>query len=263
MKTAILVAITLACQIILLSIWFPRRLVDDAQESAPDQLEQTGSHRADFGRYLLLNYVVATLGLACLGVCTTLYFSRLLAVTGLLFAIGVVFLAQVFPIATLFYRGMLPIEQDPNGHRSNMESASSRPKLFDILPIVPVVIAVGLYLAYVVTMGTLWIRTGMNPTPKLVSITFTNLVCAGAVLWSYTRLLREREGRLDRYKELVRMGPLLVFASMLVTIYFFAKEVLFAFDLQEARPIMMSVALQLVAAAVYFTVSRPSRSRIG
>lgn len=261
MTTAFLTAIALAFQIILLSIWFPRRLVNAARNSSCGQLQQTGSRRADFSGYLALNYAIATLGLACLLLCTALYFSRILVVTGLLLAIGVVFLAQMMPLATLFYRGTLPVEQDLNRHRSNIESAATVPRLFDVLPSVPAVIAVGLYIAYVVTIGALWIRTGTNQAPKLVSITFTNLVCAGAILWTYRRLLRETDEVFDRYKELVRMGPLLVFASILVSVYFFAKEVLFALDLQEARPIMMSFALQVVAAAIFYTVSGLSLNR--
>lgn len=261
MTTALLVAIALACQVILVSILMPRGLVNAAQASMSDALDPPGSRRANFRRYLRLNYAVASMGLVCLVICTAFYFRRLLSVTGLLLGIGIVFLVQVLPLALLFGRGMLPMEQDSSGDGSNKGSAAAVRNLFDVLPFVPVAIAVGLYFAYVTTMGTLWICTGTDQLPKLVSITLTNAAFAFALIWTYSRLLRATDERIDRYRELARMGPLLTFASILVTIYFFAKEILFALDLEEARPIMMSVALQLVAVAVFYAISGPPRNR--
>jgi hypothetical protein len=193
------------------------------------------------------------LGLASLWICASLYHVDAISVTTLLLSIGIVFLIQVSPLAILFYYGLLPINQTPNGI-GDLESGTGVPGLFKILPLVPVLIAGGLYLAYVSTVGVLWIRTGGNQIPKIVSITATNLICIFAVLSSYRRLAKETDERQDRYVELLRMGPVIVFGSILVTTYFFAKEVLLAFDLHEARPIMMSAALQLVAIAVFYAL---------
>lgn len=183
-------------------------------------------------------------------ICASLYLAGAMTVTGLLLTIGIVFLVQVSPLATLFYHGLLPVRHNPN-EIIDLESASRVPGLFTILPLVPVLIAGGLYLAYVLAVGVLWIRSGGNQIPKIVAVTATNLICVIAVLWSYRRLAKDTDERLDRYIELVRMGPVIIFGSILVTTYFFAKEVLFALDLHEARPIMMSAALQLVAMVVF------------
>jgi hypothetical protein len=251
MTIAALVAISLVCQIVFVSIVFPRNLLGVAQHAMVAQADQAGDHLALHKRYVLVNYVIATLGLACLLFCATLYFTGAMTVTGLLLSIGIVFLVQVSPLAILFYHGVLPVKQNPTGHLGNLESSGRVPGLFKILPLVPVLIAAGLYLSYVLTVGVLWIRTGGNQIPKIVSITVTNFICVIAVLWSYRRLLKETNERAERYMELIRMGPIIIFGSILVTIYFFAKEVLFTLDLHEARPIMMSGALQLVAVAVF------------
>ena len=240
MTIAALVAISLVCQIVFVSIVFPRNLLGVAQHAMVAQADQAGDHLALHKRYVLVNYVIATLGLACLLFCATLYFTGAMTVTGLLLSIGIVFLVQVSPLAILFYHGVLPVKQNPTGHPGNLKSSDKVPGLFKILPLVPVLIAAGLDLSYVLTVGVLWIRTGGNQIPKIVSITVTNFICVIAVLWSYRRLLTETDERANRYMELVRMGPIIIFGSILVTIYFFAKEVLFALDLDEARPIMMS-----------------------
>ena len=249
-----LVPISLVCQVVFVSILFPRNFVHVAQRAVIDQSNQPDSQQAFHRRYLLANRVIASLALACLLISASVYLAGTMPVTGLLLSIGIVFLVQVSPLAILFYHGLLPIPQNPSGHISDLESAGGVPGLFTILPLIPVLIAGGLYLAYVVTVGGLWIRFGGNQLPKIVSITATNLICVIAVLWSYRRLAKETDERADRYLELSRMGPIVIFASILVTIYFFAKEVLFALDLHEARPIMMSAALQLVALAVFYVV---------
>jgi hypothetical protein len=52
------------------------------------------------------------------------------------------------------------------------------------------------------------------------------------------------------------MGPIIIFGSILVTTYFFVKEIMFSLDLHELRPTMMSLFLQLIAIAVFFALSR-------
>ena len=248
-----LVLISLLCQVVFVSILIPLNLARIARHETTAQSGQAESQQAFSRRYFFVNCVIATLGLASLWICASLYHADAISVTTLLLSIGIVFLIQVSPLAILFYYGLLPIKQTPNGI-GDLESATGVPGLFKILPLVPVLIAGGLYLVYVSTVGVLWIRTGGNQIPKIVSITATNLICILAVLSSYRRLAKETDERQDRYVELLRMGPVIIFGSILVTTYFFAKEVLFAFDLHEARPIMMSAALQLVAMAVFYTL---------
>jgi len=255
MTTTVFVAISFACQILFVSLWIPRALAGVAKESMGDRWDQADSVRGQLKRYRWINNIVAGLGSVCLGVCLVLHYRGDLAMTGLLLSIGIVFLVQVLPTAALFYPGWTPFYRDINKHTSTLPGSEDVPKLFDLLPRLPAVVAVGLFFAYVGTTGAHWVSTGINQAPKIVSITFTNCVCLFALLLAYRRIVREQGERAERIKELVRMGPILLFASILVTIYFFAKEVLFAFDLEEARPIMMSVALQLVAMGVLYSLA--------
>jgi hypothetical protein len=239
------------CQIVVVSILCPRSLVSATRQTMPTQSDDAGSTRVLYRRYVLINYMIAALGLPGLLVCAALYFANSITLTGLLLSIGIVFLIQVSPLAILFYYKVSTFDQISNGQPAGLKSANKVPGLFAILPRVPILVAAGLYLAYVSAVGVQWLHSGGNQIPKIVAVTVTNLVCVAAILWTYGRLVRETDGRADRYMELVRMGPILVFSSILVTIYFFAKEVLFALDLHEARPIMMSAALQLIALVVF------------
>ncbi len=247
----VVLAVTLACQVVFVSILCPRRIVEAVQNAVDTQSSEVDSHQALKRRYVLINYAIAILGLPVLLLCVTLYFNGTMAMTGLLLSIGVFFLIQVSTIAIPFYDGVLPVQQTPNESLDALASSGGEPSLFSILPLAPVLIAAGLYLAYVIMLCVLWSRSGGSQLPKIVSVTVTNLLFVSAILWSYRSLLKDSNARVKRYNELARMGPIMIFGSIFVTLYFFAKEILFVFDLHQLRPVMMSVALQMIAIAVF------------
>ncbi len=249
-----LLAIALASQVLFLSILCPGIIVDAVQNETSTQSKEAGTHQGVHRRYLLINYVVAVLGLPVLLLCVALHAKGTLSMTGLLLSIGIFFLVQVSTIAILFYHGVLPVQQTPNESPDTLAPSGGKPALFSILPIAPVLIAAGLYLAYVTTLLVLWGNSGGNPLPQIVSITVTNLLFVGVILWSYRWMLKDSDERVKRYNELVRMGPIMIFGSIFVTLYLFAKEILFVFDLHEFRPVMMSVALQMIAMAVFYVL---------
>ena len=246
----VFLAVALACQVVFVSILCPRRIVEAAQSAMATRSSEVDSHQTLNRRYVLINYAIAILGLPVLLLCVTLHFSGTMAMTGLLLSIGVFFLIQVSTILIPFYDGVLPVQQTPNESLDTLGSSGGEPALFSILPLAPVLIAAGLYLAYVITLCVLWSRSGGNQLPKIVSVTVTNLLFVSAILWSYRWLLKDSDERVKRYNELARMGPIMIFGSIFVSLYFFAKEILFVFDLHELRPVMMSVALQMIAIAV-------------
>lgn len=246
-----LLAFTLSCQVVFVSILCPRRIVDAAQVTIGSQSKELDSHQALLRLYVFINYAIAILGLPSLLFCVRLHSNGAITMTGLLLSIGIFFLVQVSTVAMLFYAGVLPIQHSPNPYPDTQEYSGGAPALFSILPPVPVLIAAGLYFTYVFTLCVLWGRSGGNQLPKIFSITVTNLIFVSVILWSYRRLLKDTGERIERYSELVRVGPIIIFGSILVTLYSFAKEILFVLDLQELRPIMMSVALQLIAITVF------------
>ena len=256
-----LLAIVLVCQVVFLSILCPRKIADAVQSEIATQSKEAGSHQGIHRRYVLINYVIAILGFPVLLLCVVLHAEGTLSMTGLLLSIGIFFLVQVSTVAILFYHGVLPVQKTPNESPDTLASSGGKPALFSILPIAPVLIAVGLYLAYVTTLYVLWDRSGGNQLPKFVSITVTNFLFVSAILWSYRSILKETDERVKRYNELARMGPIMIFGSIFVTLYLFAKEILLVFDLHELRPIMMSVALQMIAIVVFYVLGGVKSNR--
>jgi hypothetical protein len=256
-----LLTIALACQVVFLSILGPGIIVDAAQGEIATQSKEAGSHQGIHRRYVLINYAIAILGFPVILLCVALHAKGTLSMTGLLLSIGIFFLVQVSTISILFYHGALPVQQTQKESPDILASSGGKPALFSILPIAPVLIASALYLAYVTTLYVLWGNSGGNQLPKIVSITVTNLLFVSTILWSYGWMLKDSNERVKRYNELARMGPIMIFGSIFVTLYLFAKEILFVFDLHEFRPVMMSVALQVIAIAVFYVLGGAMRNR--
>ncbi|MBA6392333.1 hypothetical protein H4J38_16320 [Colwellia sp. BRX10-3] len=250
-----LLAFVLVCQVVLLSILCPRKIADAVQSKVVTQSKEAGSHQGIHRLYVLINYVIAILGFPVLLLCVVFHAEGTLSMTGLLLSIGMFFLVQVSTFTILFYHGVLPVQQTLDESSDTLASFVGKPSLFSILPIAPVIIAVGLYLSYVTTLYVFGDNSGGNQLHKVVSITITNFLFVSAIIWSYRSILKESDERVNRYNELARMGPIMIFGSIFVTLYLFAKEILFVFELHEFRPIMMSVALQMVAIVVFYVLS--------
>lgn len=240
MAFIVLLVLALVSQVILVSCYLPRRIANAAREPV----------RA----YLSLNNGIAAIGVLFVVFCLVLDSNDV--TTGLLLCIGVFFLVQVSTIAIPFWRGVLPVQRLALSEQLHQESGQESKKLFRIISPVAVSIAVSLYVLYVMTTCIQAGGLDGNQVPKLASLTITNLLFASVILWTFAKLKRESspEKASERYKELSRMAPPIVFGSMLVTLYFFVKELMFSFDLHELRPTMMSVFLQMVAVAVFHAV---------
>jgi len=246
----VLFAIAFGFQIVVVSIYLPRRLARAAQGMS------SAGMKDPFQTYATLNNTIAAVGLMALVLCLTLQHRDVM--TGLLLCIGLFFLVQISTIAVPFVHGVLPIQRlDPPKDQLSMEPPSESVRLFDILPRVPVGIAVLLYISFVVVIYFQWDQVERKQLSKIAALTFTNLVFAITILWNYINLKKSAaEQATERYRELTRMAPIIVFGSILVTTYFFTKEIMFGLDLHELRPTMMSVFLQLIAIAVFHALWR-------
>ena len=251
MTFAVLLGTVLASQIVFVSIYFPRRVANAALGVSPRSSHEEIPQRLNLKLYATLNNVIAAVGLLFIVLCITLQSQGV--VTGLLLCIGLFFLLQMSTLAVLFRHGALPAQRTTPGlDQSTQNAASGAVGLFNILPLVPVIIAAGLYISYVFVICIQWDRFEGSQISKLVAITLTNLVFVSTVLWHYGKLKNgPAEKAAERYWELTRMAPTIVFGSILVTVYFFMKEIMFGLDLHELRPTMMSVFLQLIAIAVF------------
>jgi hypothetical protein len=157
MIIAALVAISLVCQIILVSIVFPSKLIGVVEHAMVEQGDHSNAHvklrkRYVFGSTMQSQHSV----LAFLSVLrNTLLLSAPMIVTGLLLSIGVAFLVQVAPLAVLFHRGVLPLKRNfCTAYPGDLKSSGGVPGLFeDLAAGTSYLIAVGLYLSYVLTVG--------------------------------------------------------------------------------------------------------------
>ena len=221
-----------------------------------DSNAQEPQMRSPFQTYGTLNKAIAIVGLIVLVLCLTLQYRG--NMTGHLLCIGLFFLIQVSSIVVPFAHGVLPIQRrNRSEHHLSAEPPSECVRIFYILPPVTVGIAILLYVSFVVFVCLQWKRLEGTQLAKIGALTITNLLFATTILWSYIKLKTSAaEQFVERYRELTRMGPIIIFGSILVTTYFFTKEIMFSLDLHELRPTMMSVFLQLIAIAVFFALSR-------
>ena len=221
---------------------------------SPRSSGEEKSQRFPFSFYATLNNTIATIGFLFVMLCITLQSRGVM--TGLLLCIGLFFLIQMATIAIPFWHGLLPVQRPaPEPKRLPQTCAPKAIRLFNVLPLVPVVVAVSLYIVYFVIICIQWDQFAGHQISKLASITFTNLIFAGTIFWTYRKLKSaSAEGAAERYSELTRVAPTIVFGSILVTLYFFTKEIMFGLDLHELRPSMMSGFLQLIAIAVFHTL---------
>ena len=253
----VLFAIAFGFQIVVVSIYFPRRLARVAQGmSSPGLDTQKPNKRAPFQTYATLNNTIASVGLMVLVLCLALQFHGFM--TGQLLCIGLFFLIQISTIVVPFGHGVLPIQRlEPSWDHLSIEPPSETIRLFNILPPVPVGIAVFLYISFVVGVWFHWDRFERSQLPKVAALTFTNLVFAVTILWNYIKFKKSAAKQAsERYRELTRMAPIIIFGSILVTTYFFMKEIMFGLELHELRPTMMSVFLQLIAVTVFHALWR-------
>ena len=249
MHYKVLFAIVLAAQIGLVSIYLPRRLAKAAR----------GMSSSGLRTYTALNNTIAGVGLVALVFCLTLQFREVM--TGLLLGVGLLFLVQLSTILIPIAHRALPVQRLDTSGDLPPEAQLQSVRFFDVVPRVPVGIAVFLYIAFVAVMGFQWAQIQGNQLTKIAVLTFTNVVFAATIIWNHLGLKKSAEQAAERYRELARTAPILVFGSILVTTYFFTKEIMFGLDLQELRPTMMSVFLQLIGVAVFHALWRVETSR--
>jgi hypothetical protein len=77
------------------------------------------------------------------------------------------------------------------------------------------------------------------------------------IAWNFLVPKREDADQASKRRQnLVRMAPLLICASIMISVYYFGKEFLAEFNLPRLRPIMMSAFLQLLAILAFDALFR-------
>jgi hypothetical protein len=179
-------------------------------------------------------------------------------VTIKLASIGIYFLLQLLPLAALIFLGFQV--KMASGESSLDEKTASRLRslrLFQVISPVFAGVALLLLTAYVVFQFC-----GVNDSSdillkKLVVVLGTNLCFVGAILYNFSSLRKADNASIkSQHRSVVAGVNLMIFGSIMISVYWFAKEAIFLFDLHQFRPAMMSAFLHLPALILFTLLFR-------
>lgn len=256
MSHQVLFAVVFVSQILVIQFYFPRKLArvglsESFAQWCAEVAEVKGNPRRSFGIYRILNAVVATVGVFLLG--AVLFYDLFDQMTQILLLIGAFLLLQVLPLALPNMRRLGHFMRETRLQLGTDEEISyDSVRLFDFVSPLTVVLAIVLYASYVVFGAVQWTGELNSQIAKTAILTGTNLlllVLAGRALSQVKQSKTENRDQL--YKSLFMMMPLFVNTSIMLSIYYFAKEVLFGNDLHLLRPAMMSAFLQILAILLF------------
>lgn len=256
MTRNLLFGVVFISQIVLISVYFPRRLrglvAVDAKHMKGGPERGGGS---SLGGYALASHVIGAIGLVVLA--ALLYLDTSGHMTAILLSVGLFFLLQLSPLALPSVQQSWSRLSSARGHRDTNDADTYRStRLFDVVGALPVGIAVALCLAYLVFAGSVWGGELDTHLLKMAVFAGTQTLFAGSIAWSFSSLRRATADQAAELSQgLRRLAPLLVFASIMISVYYFGKELLAALDEPHLRPTMMSAFLQLLAALAFKAIS--------
>jgi len=243
-------------QIGMISIYYPRKLVKLAKSvssSTSNSFEVGSSRRIDgtVQTFALSNYVLIVTGL----ILTALFvsFDVFESMTAILLAIGIFFFLQLSPLVILGMSGLL---SDLNLAASRRAKQPGKPlsssRLFDFVSPLLVGIACILFFAYLIIEVAQWNGDWNAQLLKIIIFVVSNVFFAAMIARNLYVLRRSNvEEGIKRSEDLRKVASTLILISIGLSIYFFAKQLLFDFDLHQLRPAMMSAFLQLLAILSY------------
>ena len=239
-------------QIFIISFYYPRKLMKLAKSISPpssNSYEVGTSKHIDRALqfYALSNYVLIVTGLILIALFVSL--DHFESITTVLLAIGIFFFFQLSPLMILAMSGLLSdlkLAATRRDKRPGKPLSSS--KLFDFVSPLPVGIACILFFTYLIIELAKWNGDWDTQLLKIVIFVISNLFFAAVIARKLYELRRGNvEDGIKRHQDLKKVASTLINISIGLSIYFFAKQLLFDFDLHQLRPIMMSAFLQLLA----------------
>lgn len=207
--------------------------------------------RRPFGGYRFLNTVIGIIGVIVLAWIFQEDLASHMKLT--LLTVGLFFFLQLAPLALpnmqrlrtfLNETGMTKTEQRSTaGERDAYSSA----RLFQLSSPLPVFIAFLIYAAYIVFTASQWNGEINTQVAKILVLTGSNIFLIALVGRGLSRLRRSGGPDAEKqYKNLRLAVPMFAFISMMLSIYFFGKEIIFDIDVHQLRPVMMSIFLQVL-----------------
>jgi len=233
MFVAIAFNLVLVSQIVLLSCVLPWFLAKAAAF--------TKSHR--YTRYMLANKLVAIAGVGLI----VLYSLHPLFASAkpVLLGLGTLFILQMLALA------QLPALAEKNPPGRPVINPLKPYSLFDAINRSAVLIACLLAAAYTIMMLASISKGHGEQHLQLAVFVLTNMLLAGAVAKDlYGVKHYEGEQKIKSIKSLGLMAPLCIYLSIFLSLYYFGKQLLLQLELNELRPMMMSIFMQLLGVLV-------------
>lgn len=239
-------------QISMISFYYPRKLIRLAKSvsSRTRNSDEVGTRKHSDSAtqsYAVSNYVLIATGLILITLFVSLDVFK--STTAVLLAVGIFFFLQLSPLVILLMSGLLSnlnLAASQRGQRSGKPLSSS--KLFDFVSPLLVGVACILFFTYLIIELGQWTGDWNTQLLKIVIFVGSNLFFAAMIARNLYVLRRSNaEEGIKRHEDLKKVVPTLICISIGLSIYFFAKQLLFDFDLHQLRPVMMSAFLQLLA----------------
>ena len=247
MLTAIVFAGVFVSQIYLLSVHVPRKLTVGRGGDSPEWSRALQASRF----YAAANAALTVAGATLLW--AFFFVETLAAMTPALLAVGGFFFLQVTPLAIVAGRALA---RSPA--IAHVADYSGPVRLADFVSPLAVGMAVALAVGYLTTQLALWDGTWDKSMLKYAIFAATQLLLAGQLTWHLTAARHAvAEDRAMRIEVLARMAPMFTLLSIVISVYYCGKGILFALELQTLRPAMMSAFLQLLALLAMHHVLRP------
>lgn len=241
-------------QIVVISFYFPRKLVKQSSQSAttngmglPHDIDKK------LMGYTRVNNLIAVLGLGLLA--AFIYFDWTVSVTAVLASIGVYFLLQLSPLAIPAVRQLmagLKASRPQNSEHQELPHESG--KLFDYVSPLQIGIALGLSLIWLGIKLPEW-NGEINTQLLNIGIFVGGQLFIVALVARNLRMLAR--GDVDQNEDAKGIEdprlaiPMLVYISIGLSVYSLAKQFLLVLDLHQIRPIMMSFTLLLLATLAF------------
>ena len=237
-------------QVTLISILLPAKLI---RLLGPKQTsgKYARSDKRSFLAYRLANGVAV---LAGIGLLTAIVHFRIIGqITVTLALIGLSFLCQLLPLILL--RTKL-LSEEPTTHDSLPEESIASQyrslRLFQATSPTAVGTAVLILFAFIAFQFTDLNGSSDVHYEKIVVVIVTNLFFVGAIIFNFSSLRKADNAHLKTQYRAVLVGiNLMVFGSIMISIYWFSKEALSIFDLHQFRPAMMSAFLHIPALLLF------------
>jgi hypothetical protein len=245
-------------QIIVISYYFPRRLMILAKSASypashSSELESKSDINGRLRRFAILNNVMIVIGLIVLVLFLSLDLFE--SVTAVMATIGIFFLLQLSPLAISGVSNLISDLRSAAFQRDQPQDAPpSSSNLFVSVSPLLVGTAVALFLTYLIIELIRWNGEVNTQLLKIGIFTVSNLFVAVVIARNLNAVKRGTdtdEEAIKRYQDLKRTIPALVIISIGVSSYSLVKLLLIDLDLHQLRPIMMSIALQLLTALAF------------